>query len=153
VTGRLAIGFALLILSAACTPPQVQRPLEGAQPNVDRSMVSTADARARTDSGVPPTLSPATPSSVATTDPGLASSPSPPPSPTPEPGYVIVATDGRGANLRDGPGTSSRVITTLAEGTPVEVFDEQVSAEGRPWRRIRSGNREGWVVAPVVRRR
>jgi hypothetical protein len=44
------------------------------------------------------------------------------------------------------------VITTLAEGASVEVLDEPVSAEGRSWQKVRSGEREGWVVAVVVSR-
>ena len=75
------------------------------------------------------------------------------PSPAPVPGFVIVATDGAGANLRAGPSTAASVITTLAEGTPVEVLGEPVSVEGRSWRQIRAGGREGWVVSVVVRQR
>jgi uncharacterized protein YraI len=66
---------------------------------------------------------------------------------------VIVATDGAGANLRTGPSTSAPVITTLAEGTLVEALGDPVTVEGRAWRQIRSGDREGWVVAVVVRQR
>ena len=56
-------------------------------------------------------------------------------------------------NLRDGPSTSARVIVTLAEGTAVEVFGDPVPGAGGPWRKIRSGSREGWVVTGVLRRR
>jgi hypothetical protein len=151
------VGFVLVIvmLCGACAPPPVRRPLEGAPPNAESGAISKEDGRAPSSSGVPPTLSANGPSPVGSASPGLASAaePAPSPSPSPEPGYIIVATDGRGANLRDGPGTSSRVLTTLAEGTAVEVFEEQVTVSGRAWRRIRSGSREGWVVAPVVRRR
>jgi len=45
------------------------------------------------------------------------------------------------------------IITTLAEGTPVEILDEPISAEGRSWQKVRSGDREGWVVAVVVQSR
>jgi len=74
-------------------------------------------------------------------------------SPSPQPAFVIVATDGAGANLRAGPSTSAPVITTLAEGTPVEALEGSVSAEGRAWRQIRSGDRDGWIVSVVVRQR
>jgi uncharacterized protein YraI len=77
----------------------------------------------------------------------------PAPLPSPSPAFVIVATDGAGANLRTGPSTAAPVITTLAEGTLVEVLGDPVSAEGRAWRQIRSGDREGWVVSVVVRQR
>ena len=74
-------------------------------------------------------------------------------SPSPPPTYVIVATDGVGVNVRTGPSTSAPAITTLAEGTLVEVLEDPVSVEGRSWRRIRSGDREGWVVSVVVSQR
>jgi uncharacterized protein YraI len=66
---------------------------------------------------------------------------------------VIVATDGQGANMRTEPSTRAPVIATLREGTPVEVLGDPVTAEGRPWRQIRAGGRDGWVVAVVVRPR
>jgi hypothetical protein len=77
----------------------------------------------------------------------------PSPSPSPPPGYVIVATGGAGVNLRTGPSTTGPIITTLAEGTPIEIVGDPVSAEGRSWRQIRGGGREGWVVSVVVRQR
>jgi SH3-like domain-containing protein len=45
------------------------------------------------------------------------------------------------------------VVTTLAEGTPVEILDEPVPAQGRSWQRVRNGDHEGWVVAVVVQHR
>ena len=130
---RRRLGFALAIVSIclACTPPQVQRPLEGA----------------------PPIISAATSAAGASPSPDAAAGPRPSPSPSPEAGYVIVATDGRGANRRETPGLSTRVLTTLAEGTAVEVFGDTATVDGREWRKIRGAGREGWVVAPVVRRR
>ena len=147
---RRRVGFALAIMSIclACTPPQVQRPLEGAPPITNIADASKNGAPAL---GIPPTLSAATPTAGAS--PGSDAAAGPRPSPSPEPGYVIVATDGRGANLRETPGLRTRVITTLAEGTPVEVFDDTATVDGREWRKIRGAGREGWVVAPVVRRR
>jgi len=66
---------------------------------------------------------------------------------------VIVATDGAGVNMRQAPSTSAPVITTLREGTPVEAIGAPVTAEGRAWQQIRSGGRDGWVVAVTVRQR
>ena len=63
---------------------------------------------------------------------------------------VIGATGGTRVNLRASPSIGAPVITTLAEGTPVEALDEPVPVEGRSWQKIRSGDREGWVVAVVV---
>ena len=66
---------------------------------------------------------------------------------------VIGATGGTRVNLRTDPSMQASVIATLAEGTPVEALDEPVPAEGRSWQKIRSGDREGWVVAGVVQPR
>jgi hypothetical protein len=152
--GRLLIVSAVLL--GACRPPPSERPREGAPPGVE-------SRPARNDAGGAPSSTPSP--SVALggaplplTTPGQqvssgvqASTPSPPPPPSPT--HVIVATDGAGANLRTGPSTAAPVITTLAEGTLVEVLGDPVSVEGRAWRQIRSGDREGWVVAVVVRQR
>jgi hypothetical protein len=141
-------------LAGACGPQSPQRPREGAPVGV-AGRPAVGDDR----SGVPPTLSPAQASGQqAEQAPSGAqpdSSPSPAPSPSPEPlGIgVIVATDGAGANLRAGPSTTAPVITTVAEGSTVEILGEPVSVEGRLWRQIRSGGREGWVLAVVVRPR
>jgi hypothetical protein len=143
----------IVMLSWACTPPPVQRPLEGAPPVAERGASGDPVARASTDASVPPTLSASSPTPVGSPGQGPSGGPSPVASPSPEPGYVIVATDGRGANLREQPGTSSRVITTLAEGTAVDLFPDQAAVAGQTWRKIRSAGREGWVVSPVVRKR
>jgi uncharacterized protein YraI len=66
---------------------------------------------------------------------------------------VIAATGGQAVNMRAGPSMAAPVVTTLAEGTPVEALGEPVPAGGRAWRKIRTGDREGWVVAVVVRPR
>ena len=151
---RQAIALVAVMLCWACAPT-VHRPLEGAPPIVEGGAAGKEQAGGPAGSGPPPTLSPPSPEAAASPsqDAASASQPSPSPSPPPEPGYYIAATDGRGVNLRDGPSTSARVIVTLAEGTAVEVFGEPVPGAGGPWRRIRSGSREGWVVAGVIRRR
>ena len=153
MVSRRALALIAVILCCACAPPTINRPLEGAPPSAGGGAVSADKV-----GGPPPTLAPPTPSAAASPGPSGASAsgpaPSPSPSPSAEPGYYIAATDGRGVNLRDGPSTSARVIVTLAEGTAVEVFgDEPVPGAGGPWRRIRSGSREGWVVTGVLRRR
>jgi len=55
--------------------------------------------------------------------------------------------------MRAAPSTTAPVITTVREGTPVEVIGAPVNSEGRAWQQIRSGGREGWVVAVTVRQR
>jgi hypothetical protein len=146
------------MLAGACGGPlPVERPLEGAPTGVGGQVASTDR-----EVGPPPTLAPASslaaiasPGSVASPGASLATSPGPSPSPSASPvaGYVIVATDGAGANVRTGPSTSASVVTTLREGTPVEVIGDPVNSEGRAWRQIRSGSQQGWVVAVVVRAR
>jgi len=153
VGSRGVIALVVVMLCCACTPGPVQRPLDGAQPSADNGASSKESGGPPATLGAPPTLSANNPSPAGSPEQPAASGPVPSPSPSPEPGYVIVATDGRGANLREGPGTSSRVITTLAEGTAVDVFPDQTTVNGQAWRKIRGANREGWVVAPVVRHR
>ena len=147
---RRALALVTIMLCVACAPPTINRPLEGAPKIVEGGSAGRAQ-----ESGPPPTLAPPSPAAAASPDQGAASAsgPAPSPSPSPESGYVIAATDGRGVNLRDGPSTSARVIVTLAEGTAVEVFGDPVPGAGGPWRKIRSGSREGWVVTGVLRRR
>jgi hypothetical protein len=149
---RLGVLIAL-VLCCACSPPKVTRPLEGAPPIVE----SGAQAGGSTDPGLPPTLSPPGASPGASPEPGSAgaavASPSPSPSPRAEGGYFIAATGGRGVNLRDGPSTSARVLTTLAEGSAIEVIGDPVPGAGGPWRNVRGGGREGWIVEGVVRKR
>ena len=148
---------ASVMLLGSCGVPPPDRPREGAPVGAGGQAVQRDDPNT-----VPPTLSPfVTPSATAASGsppPGLAlpsGSPSPLPSPSPLAvgGYVIVATDGAGANMRTGPSTSAPVVTTLAEGTAVEVIGDPVTVEGRAWRQIRAGGRDGWVVAVVARPR
>ena len=56
-------------------------------------------------------------------------------------------------NLRAGPSTAAPIVSTLREGSLVEALGEPISVEGRSWQAVRSQDREGWVVAVVVRRR
>lgn len=147
---RRAIVLIAVMLCCACAPPTVNRPLEGAPPRGDGG-----GTREAVGAGPPPTLSPPGPSPAASPGQNAAGGPQPSPSPSPSPqaGFTIAATDGRGVNLRDGPSTSARVLVTLAEGTAIEVYGDPEPGPGGPWRRIRAGGREGWVVAGVVRRR
>jgi hypothetical protein len=144
------------MLLGACSPPPSGRPRDGAPVGTAGQPVRTANANAP-----PPTLSPPIAPGGAPSRPNALDQLTtsgmqpimPAPSPSPPPGYVIVATDGAGANLRPGPSTAGQVITTLAEGTLVDILGDPVSAEGRSWRQIRGGGREGWVVSAVVRQR
>jgi hypothetical protein len=146
----------IAVLLGSCSPPASERPRDGAPVGTTGQSARRADAN-----GAPPTLSPPVALSRApqrATELGQLTTSGmqpimPTPSPSPAPGYVIVATNGAGANLRTSPSTAGPVITTLAEGTPVDILGEPVSIEGRSWRQIRGEGREGWVVAVVVRQR
>jgi hypothetical protein len=146
----------IAVLLLACSPPASGRPRDGAPVGVAGQSARRADAN-----GAPPTLSPPIALSGAPQRPNelgqLTTSGMQPImpalSPSPPPGYVIVATGGAGVNLRAGPSMAGPIITTLAEGTPVDILGDAISAEGRSWRQIRSGGREGWVVSVVVRQR
>jgi hypothetical protein len=102
----LVVSTALL---GACRSAPSERPRDGAPLNLVSQPAPTAYptfSPSRAAEGAPPTLQPSPP---------LMSL-------SPTPVYVIVATDGAGANLRTGPSISAPAITTLAEGTLVEVL-------------------------------
>jgi Bacterial SH3 domain len=147
----VALGAALL---SACDRSPPVRPLDGAP------VVRTGQTASGSGGFAPPPTR-ALPATLAPVVAGggtpPASGPAPPsaPSPTPlgTPGFVIVATDGRGANLRTRPSLSAPIVTTVRAGAAVEVLGDPVEAEGRSWRQIRTGDRDGWVVAVVVRER
>ena len=101
----------------------------------------------------PPTLVPPPALAPPVAPPSSAPSEIQPSTPAAVASAVIGATGGTRVNLRTDPSMGAPVITTLAEGTPVETLDEPVPAEGRTWRKIRTGDREGWVVAVVVQSR
>jgi len=129
-------------------------PREGTIEVVDSRPVLPVDATAgpRPTLGPPPTLVPAL-ALVPPVAPPSSAPDAPPSTPAPVASAVIGATGGPRVNLRTGPSMGAPVVTTLAAGTPVEVLDEPVPAEGRSWQKIRSGDHEGWVVAVVVQPR
>ena len=48
-------------------------------------------------------------------------------------------------NLRARPGANQPVVTTLSQGTGVQVLAETRAADGGVWLQVRSGRFEGWV--------
>jgi len=59
---------------------------------------------------------------------------------------VTVAT----ANLRDGPGTSHKIVATVTRGTRLSLI-ETAGKEGDRWHKVKlSDGREAWVAASVV---
>ena len=178
-TGRIVSLIVSMVLLGACSSPSPARPREATPEAVDSRPVlpvSVAASPAPPREGtlevvdsrpvlpghvaalppptyVPPTLAPPPALAPPVATPSSATSEIQPSTPTPGASAVIGATGGTRVNLRAGPSMAAPVITTLAEGTPVEALDEPFSAEGRAWQRIRSGDREGWVVAVVVQPR
>jgi len=162
------------VLLGACGPPSTARPRAAtpeaadsrpvfpatvaaspAQPS--EAQIEIVDSRPVLPEKVtalpPPTLAPPPTPVPPVATPPLTPDEIQPGMPPPVVSAVIGATDGAGANLRTGPSMRAPVITTLAEGTPVEALDEPVSAEGRSWQKVRTNDREGWVLAVVVRAR
>jgi hypothetical protein len=94
------------------------------------------------------TVEPSTPTPTPTS--------TPPPSPATGPSRPRVGkTDGTGANLRERPSGDARAIAILMDGTVVEVIGEDVQAEGRTWRNVRTTGSTtdgvtGWVAAQYL---
>lgn len=151
--GRVLLLIASVIVLTACDPPPVQRPLEGAPVRVG---TTTPGAVMTVEPAAPPTLTGSSElqggTVPANVQPGASpvalASPSPPPLPGPP--WVIAATGGRGANLREEPSTRARVIATLNEGTPVELLSQPTTIDGLAWRQVRSNGRDGWIVSGAV---
>ena len=156
----LVVSMALL---GACGSASPTRGREGTPELIDARPVLPSPPLVSPPKPAPPTPPPTLAPAPALVPPVATSSSAPrnqqgpnevqPSTPAPVTSAVIGATNGAGANLRTGPSMQAPVITTLAEGTPVEALDEPVSTEGRSWRKVRSGDREGWVLAVVVQPR
>ncbi|MEO5884319.1 MAG: NlpC/P60 family protein [Candidatus Limnocylindrales bacterium] len=63
----------------------------------------------------------------------------------PTPSTAIRHTDGL-VNLRKGPGTGNRRITTLGDGARLLVLGKDQDARGRWWLKVKVGSRTGWVA-------
>lgn len=73
------------------------------------------------------------------------------PSPTPGTPATIANTGGAGVNLRSLPGLNGTIITSVDEGTRVQIIDEPQNADGYTWRRVLlSDGLQGWVVADFL---
>jgi hypothetical protein len=150
--GRVLLLIVSVTLLCACEAPRVTRPLDGAPV---RGSTTTPGIVVTLESA-PPTLTgaPGLQGSGTTTSSGSSSSPvvlaSPSPSPLPGPPWIIAATGGRGANMREQPSTSARVIVTLAEGTTVELLGQPTTVDGLAWRQVRANGRDGWIVSGAV---
>jgi hypothetical protein len=120
-----------------------------AQPPVGDQSASEAAARL----AAAPTATPipeSSPSSAA----GSAS-PAPPPGPATPARLRVAKTDGTGVNLRSRPSSAAPALAVLLEDTTVELIGEDVQAEGRAWRRVRTVGStadgvSGWVAAQYL---
>lgn len=54
-------------------------------------------------------------------------------------------------NMRTEPGMHATIITTLTNGTRVELLNEETGLDGRTWTRVRAGSYEGWVDDQYLR--
>jgi SH3-like domain-containing protein len=67
----------------------------------------------------------------------------------------VAKTDGTGVNMRARPTASALAVAILMEGTTVDVIGEDVQAEGRTWRNVRTigsttDGVSGWVVTQYL---
>ncbi len=99
--------------------------------------------------GLPPSATPGAPTRTFTLSP--SETPSATPTGIPTPAYaVIAASTGGGAIVRSEPAFGD-VLTTLLNGTLVQVFPEIEMVGTIPWVRIRTENGlEGWVLQSVL---
>lgn len=102
-----------------------------------------------------PTLSPTVPTATATPPPTATSSVTP--KPTPFYAEIAVAEDYAGAFIRSEPNLESQILTSLVNGTVIEILDPSPSfdEQGRNWLSIRyvneDGNeQDGWVIENLL---
>ncbi|MCC6176967.1 MAG: SH3 domain-containing protein [Chloroflexi bacterium] len=63
----------------------------------------------------------------------------------------VANTDGQGANLRREPSSDGEKLTTLPDGTAVDVIGPNREAEGLTWRNVQeSGGQSGWIAASYL---
>jgi hypothetical protein len=109
---------------------------------------------------VPPTitdtLTPVPPTSTLTPTltPTFTTAPSPTFTSTPTPVYARIdaGEESGGANLRAEPGFGTSLITTLMNGTLVQVYPDSVELDDRQWAHITvlPDGPEGWVLQNLL---
>lgn len=109
---------------------------------------------------VPPTLTntvtPVPPTSTLTPSltPSLTTAPSPTVTSTPTPVYARIEAgeESGGANLRAEPGFGTTLITSLMNGTLVQVYPDGVEIDGYQWAHISvvPDGPEGWVLQNLL---
>lgn len=108
----------------------------------------------------PPTLTPSSTPEPPTLTPSETPTPSITPSqtrtftPSPTPIYAIVnSIDGGGAILRAQPGFGTEIITSIQNGTTVQILSEkpEEDAQGYFWHHVRiPDGREGWMLESTL---
>lgn len=82
-----------------------------------------------------------------------ASAPAAPTTTIPGQPYVVAARNSATVRVRSGPGLGFDQITSLRNGTPVEVISEPQPADNYTWVRIRAGEVDGWCILEALRKR
>lgn len=98
----------------------------------------------------PAPLAPATP-----TPPAASSTPTSTPAPTTATPttrkFTVANTDGDSVNLRDKPdGKSGKILTTVPEGTAVQVTGPIINADGATWYPVQVGDKSGFMRADYL---
>ncbi len=96
-----------------------------------------------------PNLSVGTPKPVTTG--GTSGTPTAGASLAPGAKVVIANTGGQGANLRAKPSTSAEVVSTLPDGTQLEVTGTSVTGDGYTWWPVKAGDKAGYVVQDYLK--
>ena len=112
--------------------------------------------RPEPDLGLAPVASPSPPKPAGSAVVIGSPSPSPvliAPSPVvPSRGQVrVINTDGQGANMRQAPSTNAPIVTSVPDGTTLDLIGDDQQAEGRVWRNVREpGGTTGWIAAELL---
>jgi hypothetical protein len=110
-----------------------------------------------TETPIPPTptLSPTVPTSTATPPPTATSTITP--KPTPFYAEISVSKEYAGAFIRTEPNLESQIVTSLVNGTIIEILDPSPSfdEQGRNWLNIRFINedgdaQDGWIIEGLL---
>lgn len=121
------------------------------------SVLQEPTALAPTTPTAPASSNPAAPTRTPTITPTHTLVPTGTPTltvtPQPTPVWARIAVPGSdGALIRVKPSYTSEVVTSIINGALVEVFADEVNAEGVNWVHIRTTNdKEGWIVRSLLR--
>jgi hypothetical protein len=117
--------------------------------SVIRDTITSARYQAPTTVALPSVTSPPPQTSTASVSPTASQTSTLAPTLEPTPSYAVI-TSGGGALMRTEPGGGT-VITSLINGSLVEVLPEIETVGTVPWVRVRTNdNIEGWVLQSVL---